>query len=205
MSLLKDLKLLGKGYFNEMFLHKSGEIEPNDFRAINGDTIAKSKIVSSFREFVISTEAVADWGNPIVIDDVIKGTRKIVIRLLSCNSNKDKAFCPNIIPFYDPTGWLKNRTSEESLDIFIVSPICSRSASTGAIANNINYSTSISIYYCSSSTRIMEKTNYTSLKTTGFSRASTAAMLHLSLGTSLTSTALISMSDIISNGFLKYL
>lgn len=134
MAILDKLFTFGKAIFNkDVYLGESGKIALGDHNAVDGNTVYESS--EDYKEIFFSTIGYTSGTMtcPIEVDQLLKNTRKLVIRLLP--DSNGRTFLPQYIQFYDPSNWISSNVKVGSpLSIYIV-PVNNTINNPGATFN----------------------------------------------------------------------
>ena len=124
MAILNSLSINGSASVTgAVNLGVSGEIVAGDYRAVDGDTLAKFGTPPPYKEILYTATGYNTATLPIPVDGLVKNTRTIVIRILPYNWNNENCYMylPRYIQLYDPDNWLNsNINASHPLKILVV-------------------------------------------------------------------------------------
>lgn len=159
MAILKDLLVTGNGKTTgSLGLGTSGEIKAGDYRAVDGDTLARATMYPPYKEIMCGSSDANGITLPIPIDTVVMTTRAIVIRSLPYPGSgtiptDNKTFVPRYYQLYDSWDWLRNDnniSATNPLKIYVVQAVNFR---TGTISGDtVTFSPVTPSMDCGSST-----------------------------------------------------
>lgn len=140
MAILKDLLVTGNGgTTGTLGLGVSGEIKEGDYRAVDGDTLARATMYPPYKEIMFGSVNENGITLPIPIDTVVMTTRAIVIRSLpdpSTSTIPANIYVPRYYQLYDSWDWLRNNnniSATNPLKIYVVQVVNFR---TGTVSGD---------------------------------------------------------------------
>lgn len=142
MAILKDLLVTGNGgTTGTLGLGVSGEIKEGDYRAVDGDTLARATMYPPYKEIMFGSVNGDGITLPIPIDTVVMTTRAIVIRSLPYPGSgaiptDNETRVPRYYQLYDSWDWLRNNdniSATNPLKIYVVQAVNFR---TGTISGD---------------------------------------------------------------------
>lgn len=142
MAILKDLLVTGNGgTTGALNLGVSGEIKEGDYRAVDGDTLARATMYPPYKEIMFGSVNENGITLPIPIDTVVMTTRTIVIRSLPYPGSgtiptDNVTRVPRYYQLYDSWDWLRNNnniSATNPLKIYVVQAVNFR---TGTVSGD---------------------------------------------------------------------
>lgn len=140
MAILKDLLVTGNGKTTgTLGLGTSGEIKAGDYRAVDGDTLARATMYPPYKEIMFGSISENGITLPIPIDTVVMTTRAIVIRSLpdpGTSTIPANIYVPRYYQLYDSWDWLRNNnniSATNPLKIYVVQVVNFR---TGTVSGD---------------------------------------------------------------------
>lgn len=222
MATTNDLLVTGNSRITgALNLGVSGEIKEGDYRAVDGDTVARSTLYPPYKEVLYGPNNYGGVTLPIPVDAVVKSTRTIVVRVIPYSSYM---YVPRYYQFYDESNWLRsngNINAANPLNIYVIQLDNTRNGVLDSSTNTLTIGEVSPNMYCGDYSanynfNVAVETNTTTLNsgtivwTCNFSNTSLSiimAAFKISDGSSnvMTIKTYDTLASIRADGLLKYL
>lgn len=209
MAILKNLVSNAGIISGSLGLRVSGEITVGEHRAVNGDGAAKS-LGLGYKEVLYISNGYSCITLPIQVDNAVKGTRAVVIRILK--DNYGRCHLPGFIQFYDPDNWISsNVTKTNPLNIYVVQQDMSRTTGS-SVSSGMYLGLSVSYKILVSTSSSTLTTNTTPLATYTVDSSNPSILMANFKFTknsegewAMTANFYDNLSDVVDAGLVKYL